>query len=51
VAEGKSDREIAAELGISGTTVQKHVSNILGKMQATSRTEAGVRAFREGLLG
>ncbi len=51
VAEGMSDREIATALGISGTTVQKHVSNILGKMQATSRTEAGVRAFREGLLG
>lgn len=51
VAAGKSDKEIAAELSISPLTAQKHVSNILRKMNAASRTEAGVRAVREGLLG
>ena len=50
VAEGKSDKEIGLELGISPLTVQKHVANILSKMEAGSRTEAGVRAEREGLL-
>ena len=50
VAEGKSDKDIGLELGISPLTVQKHVANILSKMEAASRTEAGVRAEREGLL-
>jgi PAS domain S-box-containing protein len=50
VATGKADKEIAAELGISPLTVHKHLTNILGKMSAASRTEAGVRALREGLL-
>jgi PAS domain S-box-containing protein len=51
VAQGKADKEIALELGISPLTAQKHLSNILNKMKATSRTEAGVRAVREGLAG
>ena len=50
VAAGRADKEIARELGISPLTVHKHVANILGKMNAASRTEAGVRALREGLL-
>ena len=50
VAEGKADKEIAAVLGIRTPTVSKHVSNILGKMDSPSRTEAGTRALREGLL-
>ena len=45
-----TDKEIARELVISPLTVHKHVANILGKMNAASRTEAGVRALREGLL-
>lgn len=50
VADGLADKEIAAHLGISPLTVQKHISNILNKMNAASRTEAGVRAVRERLL-
>ena len=50
VAAGRADKKIAHELGISPLTVSKHVGNILGKMNAGSRTEAGVRALREGLL-
>ncbi len=49
-ANGAADKEIADELGISTFTVSKHVANILGKMAASSRTEACVRALREGLL-
>jgi PAS domain S-box-containing protein len=49
VARGAADKEIASELGIALSTVNKHVSNILGKMNAVSRTEAGVRAVQEGL--
>jgi DNA-binding NarL/FixJ family response regulator len=50
VAAGQSDKEIATALGISPLTAHKHVANILDKMVAASRTEAGVRALREGLL-
>ena len=50
VADGKSDREIGVTLVISYLTAQKHISNILTKMGASSRTEASVRAVREGLL-
>ena len=50
VAAGKSDKEIGAELSISPLTAQKHTSNILGKMDAGSRTEAATRALREDLL-
>jgi DNA-binding NarL/FixJ family response regulator len=50
VVAGKSDKEIAATLGISTLTASKHLANILHRMGAASRTEAGVRAIREGLL-
>ena len=50
VAAGRADKEIAGELGISPLTVHKHVANVLAKMGASSRTEAGVRALREGLV-
>jgi DNA-binding NarL/FixJ family response regulator len=50
VAAGKSDKEIATTLGISTLTASKHLANILHKMGAASRTEAGVRAIRQGLV-
>ena len=49
IARGKSNREIAAELVISEATVRTHVSNILGKLQLTSRTQAALYALREGI--
>jgi len=50
VAAGESDRQIALTLGISLRTAQQHVSKILSKMNVRSRTKAGVRAIRVGLL-
>jgi PAS domain S-box-containing protein len=50
VAAGESDKQIGLTLAISALTAQKHLENIRGKMGAASRTEAGVRAVREGLL-
>ena len=47
---GRSNREIAAELFISAKTASVHVSNILGKLGAASRTEAAAIAHREGLI-
>ena len=51
IATGKPDKEIAVTLGISHHTANKHVAKILRKMHAASRTEASVRALREGLAG
>lgn len=50
VARGKSNREIARELGISEQTVRTHVSSILGKLGLASRTQAAMYAVREGLV-
>ena len=44
---GRSNREIAAALFISPKTASVHVSNILGKLGASSRTEAAAIAHRE----
>lgn len=50
VAEGRSNQEIAEQLGISLPTVKKHVSNILAKTYAPNRTTAIARAREVGLL-
>jgi len=50
VSSGRSNGEIAALLFISAKTVSVHVSNILAKLGATSRTEAAAIARRRGLL-
>ena len=50
VAEGLSNREIGRRLGISERTARTHVSNILPKIQVSSRTQAALFAVREGLV-
>lgn len=49
VAQGSSNQEIAAALGISTGTVRVHVSTILSKLHLASRTQAALYALREGL--
>src|SRR5579875_116624 len=50
IAEGRSNREIAAALFIAPKTASVHVSNILAKLGAANRTEVAAIAHREGLL-
>jgi len=50
MAEGQSNKTIARALGISEHTVKFHVNAILGKLNASSRTEAVVHATRLGLI-
>jgi DNA-binding NarL/FixJ family response regulator len=50
VAQGMSNKEIAAELYISENTVKNHVRNILEKLHLHSRMEAVVFAVREKIL-
>jgi DNA-binding NarL/FixJ family response regulator len=49
VAAGKANKQIAAELVISERTARTHVSNILRKLDLSSRTQAALWAVREGL--
>jgi len=49
VSAGRSNRDIAAELFISAKTASVHVSNILAKLHAASRTEAAAIAHQAGL--
>jgi DNA-binding NarL/FixJ family response regulator len=50
LAQGRSNKEIAAQLAISERTVKFHMSSILGKLNATNRTEALTLAARHGLI-
>ncbi|MEV4088649.1 response regulator transcription factor, partial [Nonomuraea fuscirosea] len=50
VAEGLTNREIAQRLFIAQKTVSVHVSNILGKLTVSTRTQAAAAARRRGLL-
>jgi DNA-binding NarL/FixJ family response regulator len=50
VAAGKSNRAIAADLGISEHTVARHVQNIFAKLDVASRSAATAFAFQHGLL-
>lgn len=50
LALGRSNRQIGEELFISAKTASVHVSNILAKVGAASRTEAVALAYRKGLI-
>jgi DNA-binding NarL/FixJ family response regulator len=50
LAEGAGNKEIAARMKISEHTVKFHVSSILAKLGAATRTEAVSRGYREGLI-
>jgi DNA-binding NarL/FixJ family response regulator len=50
LAGGAGNKEIAAQLRISEHTAKFHVSSILSKLGATTRTEAVSRGYRLGLI-
>jgi two-component system, NarL family, response regulator LiaR len=50
IARGRANKAIAFELGVAEKTVKTHVSNILGKLNVTDRTQAALLAVREGLV-
>jgi len=50
LAEGQSNKSIAHRLGISEHTVKFHVTSIMGKLSAGSRTEAVTQGIRQGLI-
>jgi DNA-binding NarL/FixJ family response regulator len=50
LADGHSNREIAAALHLAEGTVKNHVTNVLGKLGARDRTQAALRARALDLL-
>jgi DNA-binding NarL/FixJ family response regulator len=50
MAQGRSNREIAAALFLAEGTVKNHVTNVLAKLEARDRTQAALRARALGLL-
>lgn len=50
LASGKSNKEIAAALGLAEGTVKNHMTNILGKLGVLDRTQAALRARDLGLI-
>ena len=50
LADGLGNKEIAAQLNISGHTAKFHVAQILAKLGAASRTEAVTIGIRRGLV-
>lgn len=51
IANGKSNKEIAAALFISEKTVKTHVSNLLAKLEVADRTQAALFAVKYNLNG
>ena len=49
IADGLSNRDIAAKMFISEKTVKTHVSNILNKLHLEDRTQAAIYALKHGL--
>jgi len=49
-AQGFTNKAIGVQLGISDRTVQGHLTNIFGKLDVASRTEAVTRAIQMGLV-
>jgi len=49
-ATGMSNKEIAERLSVTVRTVKAHISNVFAKMNVASRTEAILKAMREGGL-
>jgi len=50
IVDGKSNKEIAQILKITGHTVKAHVGNIIQKLAVDDRTQVAVKALREGLI-
>lgn len=50
LADGLHNKQVAARLGISARTVERHCDNIYGKLGVGSRTEAVVRAISANLV-
>ncbi len=50
IAKGAANKEIAAELSITNSTVKTHITSIFQKLNTTDRTEAVTQAIKRGII-
>lgn len=50
VAQGRANKEIAADLGIAEDTVKRHISNVFQKLNVNDRAQATAEAIRRGII-
>ena len=50
-AQGLTNSEIAARLGLGDATAKTHVSNVIAKLGVHDRVQAAIRAYEAGLAG
>jgi DNA-binding NarL/FixJ family response regulator len=50
VAQGNSNKQVAADLGVSEDTIKAHMKNVCAKLNAKDRTHAVTTALRRGIL-
>jgi two-component system, NarL family, response regulator len=50
IAQGKANKQISGELGLSGNTVKTHIARIFSKLDAPDRTRAVTIAIQRGLV-
>lgn len=50
IVEGKTNQKIALELHLSVDTVKSHIKTIMDKLSVSDRTQAAVKAVREGII-
>jgi DNA-binding NarL/FixJ family response regulator len=50
MAKGMKNREIAQTLFLSEATVENHLHRIFGKLNVKTRTQAAIKAVRDGLV-
>lgn len=50
ISQGLANKQIAAKMAISEQTIKTHVTSILRKLNANTRTEAVIQAIKQGLI-
>ncbi len=50
IVSGRSNKQIASDLGVSEATVKTHVNSLLGKLGVEDRTQAATAALQRGLV-
>jgi RNA polymerase sigma factor (sigma-70 family) len=50
ICAGHTNKEIAAKLGLSKSTVRNHISNIFAKLNVSNRTHVSIMLIKSGIM-